>query len=368
MIELLVVIAIIAVLIALLLPAVQAAREAARRTQCVNNLKQIGLAIANYSSTNGSFPMGGLPTSSTTGISGGWGGWSSQALMLPYIEQSPLYNAMNFSLVCIGQSGQGADANSTGVLTKINAFLCPSSPVYPGTSYTANGNNLASGPSPGNNYFASAGSSMNIFAPSNPGSFYPNVSAAPNGAFQFGGRPFSERDITDGLSNTIAFGEWRAGDNNNNKLSVPQDIILNPASPGGSPSDGTGTVLNMPFGGGNLNGWLVQCAGLAQASATSGSQFSYIGELWAEGLLARGMGNILVAPNSNYPNCAQNIGGGGDTDGVIGSVGLSSFHPGGANVLFADGSVHFLKNTTNQVTVWALGSRAQGEVVSSDSY
>ena len=208
---------------------------------------------------------------------------------------------------------------------------------------------------------------MNIFAATT-GDFYANGSAAPNGAFQFGGPAFSERDITDGPSNTIAFGEWRAGDNNNNKLSVPQDIIINSSSPGGNPTDATGNLLNMPYGGGNLNAWLVQCAGLAQASAISGNQMSYIGELWAEGLIGRGMGNVLVAPNSNYPNCIQNIGGGGDTDGAIGTVGLSSFHPGGANVLFADGSVHFLKNTTNQITIWGLGSRAQGEVLSADSY
>src|SRR3954467_12234709 len=105
LIELLVVIAIIAVLIALLLPAVQAAREAARRIQCVNNLKQIGLAIHNYHSAAGSFPMGitMAPSSSLTGgATGGpdyasWNGWSAQALMLPFLEQGPLYNGCNFN-------------------------------------------------------------------------------------------------------------------------------------------------------------------------------------------------------------------------------------------------------------------------------
>ena len=123
----------------------------------------------------------------------------------------------------------------------------------------------------------------------------------------------------------------------------------------------------MGYGGGNFHAWLVQCAGIAQSGGPSAPQFGFIGELWSEGLLARGMGNTLVAPNSNYLNCVDKTTG-GDTDGAFGSVGLSSFHPGGANVLFADGSVHFLKNSTNQITIWPLGSRAQGEILSSDSY
>src|SRR5947209_2445068 len=93
LIELLVVIAIIAVLIALLLPAVQAAREAARRAQCVNNLKQIGLAIHNYHSANGCFPVGGANTTNFNKATSAWGSWSAHALMLPYMEQTQIYNA-----------------------------------------------------------------------------------------------------------------------------------------------------------------------------------------------------------------------------------------------------------------------------------
>ena len=221
LIELLVVIAIIAVLIALLLPAVQAAREAARRSQCVNNLKQLGLAMHNYSSTINCFPPGGLGASTTTGVSNGWGGYSAQAFMLPYLEQTPLYNAANFNLVCVGQGGNGAETNYTVTMTRINAFLCPSSPLYAGSVYPSSGSggNIGGGPSPSNNYFASAGSSLSVF--DNYSGYGFNPAGAPNGVFKFNGQPIAERDILDGLSNTIAFGEWRSGDANNNKLSVP---------------------------------------------------------------------------------------------------------------------------------------------------
>src|ERR1700712_2986656 len=97
LIELLVVIAIIGVLIALLLPAVQAAREAARRVQCANNLKQIGLALHNYHSLYDTFPMGAGAGYMDAGVPDDWCSWSPQAFLLPYLEQGPVYNAINFS-------------------------------------------------------------------------------------------------------------------------------------------------------------------------------------------------------------------------------------------------------------------------------
>ena len=122
LIELLVVIAIIAVLIALLLPAVQSAREAARRMQCVNNLKQIGLALFNYESANGAFPPGYIDYQNNPNytpdldMGPGWG-WA--AMSLPFLEQQPLYNAINFSLGITNAS------NSTAVLTSLTVFLGP---------------------------------------------------------------------------------------------------------------------------------------------------------------------------------------------------------------------------------------------------
>src|SRR4051812_16418567 len=120
LIELLVVIAIIGVLIALLLPAVQSAREAARRAQCTNNLKQIGLALHNYHSTLDCFPPGELAPSN-----GNWQYWSALAMAAPYMEGNALFNAMNF------MSFSPANAeNATIYNTKVNSFLCPSDGIH----------------------------------------------------------------------------------------------------------------------------------------------------------------------------------------------------------------------------------------------
>src|SRR5262249_9156693 len=128
LIELLVVIAIIAVLIALLLPAVQAAREAARRGQCINNLKQIGLAMHNYHQSNNVFPQGHGEAADAFGYSdkayAGWTEWSAHAEMLPYIEGGNVYNSINFSY-CGGYNA-GMAVNITGWTSTINSFLCPS--------------------------------------------------------------------------------------------------------------------------------------------------------------------------------------------------------------------------------------------------
>jgi len=126
LIELLVVIAIIAVLIALLLPAVQAAREAARRAQCTNNLKQIGLALHNYHQAIGTFPPGKAQSAAALPYTGyaGWTDWSAQAMMLPYIEQVPIYNAINFNF-CSGYS-YGGYCNITANNKLIASFMCPS--------------------------------------------------------------------------------------------------------------------------------------------------------------------------------------------------------------------------------------------------
>ena len=358
LIELLVVIAIIAVLIALLLPAVQSAREAARRAQCTNNLKQMGLAMHNYHSAIGSFPPGGnKPGTLATGPGGSWGCWSAHAMILPYMEQSPLYNAINFNTACVGDSdNMGNQFNTTGVTSVISAYLCPSAPTFPG------GADFYGRPYPGNNYFVSVGSSLNQYGRG--GYFAP----APNGPFEVLGGVYSERDITDGTSNTILMSEWRTGDNDPNRLSVPQDIIYVSEYPPNTSNDSP--YMKMPAGGAYLNQWLTNtCAAQAPSTLGNGNKnVSWIGQKWCQGLFGSTVGNILTPPNSNFPYCSIESWC-CDTDGSAGAnIGMSSYHSGGANVLFGDGSVRFLKASTNQVILWGLGSRNQGEVISSDAY
>jgi len=366
LIELLVVIAIIAVLIALLLPAVQSAREAARRAQCTNNMKQLALALHNYMSANDAvpevYPMWASPTSN--GPTGTWGCWSPQSRLLSYIEQGPLYNAINFNM--LNRWTPQANHSFSGVV--INSFLCPSSPIAKG--------NVACDTlvkSPGNNYFASVGPTIKWQA-------Y-NTSYPPNGLFHAdnsvaigvtGGNqstPVTMRDITDGTSNTIAFGEWRTGDFLCTRLTIPQDIVSDPGGslvwPGGNKT-APFTPAQMQI----LIGWLNNCAAFAPKSTLGANpwttNYSYLGLSWDQGMFGYTLGNVLLAPNPPYPNC-RTCTWNGDLD-CEGMYGLSSYHPGGGNVAFADGSVHFLKSSTAMQIVQAIGTMNAGETVSSDSY
>jgi prepilin-type processing-associated H-X9-DG protein len=223
-------------------------------------------------------------------------------------------------------------------------------------------------PFPNTNYFASVGSSLCQYGGNPAGvAFQDNNgnSAAPNGVFQVFGPALSIADIRDGTSNTIALGEWRTGDGQQGILSNPQDVIrVGGAFP---PGITLGPLMNMPMGGAFLNTWLQNCAGTALSTVGTSNNWSGLGQFWCQGLFGDTVGSILTAPNSNFPNCAV-YQYGGDNDGSYGHFGLSSYHAGGANVAMADGSVRFLKSSTSQVAVWQIASRAQGEVVSTDSY
>jgi prepilin-type N-terminal cleavage/methylation domain-containing protein/prepilin-type processing-associated H-X9-DG protein len=354
LIELLVVIAIIAVLIALLLPAVQAAREAARRVQCVNNMKQIGLALHNYHETNNSFPPGGLTTTNaalTTRINGSF---SAHARMLPDLEQQPLYNAANFSLA-VKSDGAGTAANWTVPITRLGAFLCPSCPL---PSWMNVDNSFVSPyPASGNNYFASYGAGIEWLAT--------NAGGPPNGIFQITGSAIGIAQITDGTSNTIAFGEWKTGSGNLNAITIPTDIIFFGSGPAGTSTSTAGSEIMPNLNTPGFQTWLANCTQAVSNSSNRQSFTPVLGECWAYGLPGYTMGCTLLPPNPKVPNCSA---GANDTLAAPGMFGMSSFHPGGANVLLCDGSVRFLKDSTANSVVWALGSRNQGEILSSDSY
>jgi prepilin-type N-terminal cleavage/methylation domain-containing protein/prepilin-type processing-associated H-X9-DG protein len=355
LIELLVVIAIIAVLIALLLPAVQAAREAARRAQCTNNLKQIGLGLHNYVSTHDCFPPGDQRVySSQTQALINNGDFSVHVRILGYMEQQPLANSVNFSLPVLNDT-YGVACNQTVSLSRLAIFLCPSAPApsYNGMGL-ATGSTLLNFPVPGNSYFGSMGSSLEYEATMTGG--------PPNGLFHFNGTsnapPIRIASVRDGLSNTIAFGEWKPGTGSPNTVTIPQDVIF--FGLGALMRNSSDMVLSSSNAA-KFQQWTQQCSGAA--STARGPRTTTLGQYWAIGLPVLTLGNVVMGPNAKVPNCgflnSYNSGG---------MFTLSSYHPGGCNVVLGDGSVRFVKDSVSLPAIWALGSRAQGEIISADSY
>jgi prepilin-type N-terminal cleavage/methylation domain-containing protein/prepilin-type processing-associated H-X9-DG protein len=344
LIELLVVIAIIAVLIALLLPAVQAAREAARRAQCTNNLKQLGLALHNYHSSVGSFPMASATAYSDPGVQTSWGTWSAQSFMLPYLEQTPLYNSINFDWT--NWYDVGAPINATAWNMNVAAFFCPSDGL--------------AGQHNNNNYFGSIGTTTDF-----PNGGTGGVGAS-TGIFAHL-KTYSIANVTDGTSNTIAFSEGLVG-------SLPpglwvrwRDDLSTAAGQSTWVLDANTNVAGVLADLQTCSSWWTQKTNFPDINM---GNFQSHGFRWGVGDPGDSLFQTLVPPNSlTYPwaDCRMDCGAG---CGAVftGYHNATSNHPGGVNVTFSDGSVRFVKSSIAMMTWWALGTKDSGEVLSSDSY
>ncbi len=329
LIELLVVIAIIGVLIALLLPAVQAAREAARRAQCINNLKQIGLGLHNYHDSTGSLPFGEM--------NDGWGNHSSHVMLLPFVEQVPLYNSINF-----GSPGgyncmnPGNPINTTAQRATLSYLQCPSDTdrltnAEGHLSYRANGGSRPITVSFDNQVIPD-GPFFQILRNSDPGSV-------------------GLRDILDGTSQTAAYSEMVKGiGNGGTNIYDP----LKPSSAFVQVGDPSTRNSPLPYYTSCLaSGGPVTGVALAQISP-SGSSGAY----WMYGGSTSGAYNHVMPPNTW--SCGWQREGGAFT--------ASSRHPGNVNVLFCDGSTRSIKGSVRNQVWWALGTMAGNDVVSASDY
>ena len=331
------VIAIIAVLIALLLPAVQAAREAARRSQCINNLKQLALAVQNYIATNGCVPPTSNPgTSAALYIND----LSMKARILPFIEQSALYNALNMGFTYTSAQ------QFTVAITNVNGFVCPSDGNQPSPTATLG------------SVTATVGSTS---YPNNIGTFIGNNFGQHDGpAYSFPttsnsyGPLVTFATIQDGLSNTVIWSEYVKGKYQTNSGGLDQSYSLKTIK-----YTSTQTAIN-----------LVTAVSECQTSTTifqetAGTNWDRKGEWWI--LHTCGTGGCYS--HVNLPNKkACFFAGQTGPDSYYSLVTASSYHAGGVNVAMLDGSVRFVKDSISLATWRALATKAGGEVIDGASF
>lgn len=323
LIELLVVIAIIAVLIALLLPAIQQAREAARRSQCSNQLKQLGLALANYESAYGLFPPSNYRSTSGNGEcwrdsqTAGWDAWSGMASLLPFMEYEQVFALCNFDFCFNGQP----NPNTTARNMRIDVLNCPSE---------INTTRLM-----GSNYSMSRGPGWAFGGDDSEGGMFPSQ------------RHTSLRMILDGTTSTVAFGE--------NRLGLDRyDPITSRHLDAGNPSV-IPTKANR-FDMSAMNAWLENCKnGTITEGAGDPNRVNYF---WACGQPHRGpIFTMHFPPNTPHANC-------GSAASVLssnGSVGASSYHAAGAHMAFVDGHVEYISDSIDVNIYRALGTIAGEE-------
>jgi prepilin-type N-terminal cleavage/methylation domain-containing protein/prepilin-type processing-associated H-X9-DG protein len=367
LIELLVVIAIIAVLIALLLPAVQAAREAARRAQCTNNLKQLGLAVHNYHSQNNCIPPADMFMVCQRDLCWGWNP-SWMTTLLPNVEQAPLYNAYNFAW---GDPTPNPGPNTTVDFTGLAVLVCPSdnqrvrpNPPWAPSNYRGNyGGPLVlkqwtgtivefeTGNMGGNNLYPIGqlwwGADANL------------------GIFGF-------ESVTDGTANTALFAEKLIG--------IGAQTSVNGQLTSNSAQAVRGFVrlgnMTAPPVNGTPAQYLTPQQALAQVqicqSIPAGTPLnvnSWLpGFAWTWGYPWHWMINNYNHYNTPNKMSCNAQGDNSPYGGITTMTPPTSYHPGGVNICFTDGSVRFVKDTVNVQTWWAIGTRNQGEVLSSDSY